>query len=102
MPPETNVWMGAQGWFGPSYPEAGDPSPAPGAPDRARPPTAPPTEPPTQAPAPPTGRTVPPRHGPGSSRADWLAYARAHDVTVPHDASRVAVIDACARAGVPT
>lgn len=43
----------------------------------------------------------PPRHGKGSSLADWTAYAEANDVQVPDDANRDAVIAACATAGVP-
>jgi hypothetical protein len=92
MPPESNVWLGHLGWFGPSYPEAGDP-PVPGfgsesddgMPDLDE----------LNTPGPPA------RHGSGSSRPDWLAYAQAHDVTVPDGASRNAIIDACAAAGVP-
>jgi hypothetical protein len=89
------VWLGPLGWFGPSYPEAGDP-PASGASDPAEQDGDMPDldELDTNGP--------PPRRGPGSSRSIWLVYAHTNDVTVPDDASQGDIIAACAKAGVRT
>jgi hypothetical protein len=45
---------------------------------------------------------APPKAGPGSGRARWLDYTRAHGVTTPDDASRDDLVAACEAAGVPT
>lgn len=44
----------------------------------------------------------PPQSGPGSGRDVWVAYAAAHDVDVPDDASRDDIISRLDDAGIPT
>jgi hypothetical protein len=43
---------------------------------------------------------VPPRTGKGSGRDQWAAYAAAHDVHVPEDASRDDILAALIEAGL--
>lgn len=45
---------------------------------------------------------VPPRHGAGSGRDAWAAYAAANGVAVDEDMSRADIIDAVEAAGVAT
>lgn len=45
---------------------------------------------------------LPPKAGPGSSRARWLAYAEINGVSIDEDATRDDIIAACQSVGVPT
>ena len=101
MAPQSNVWLGNLGWFGPSYPEAGDPPVAGFGPtgqdgdmpdlDELAADSGRGGEPDSPAP--------PPRHGPGSGKSAWAAYARQIGVEVDPDATRDDIIDAVDRAG---
>lgn len=113
-----NVLVGRR-WYGPSYPDAGDPPKGkvtnPMAwddpPSYCDDPSIDPYDDgdddeadedddesdPAAAPNQP-----PPKAGPGSSDAAWTSYARSRGVQVTDDMNRKQVIDACTAAGVPT
>ena len=124
----SNVWVGGN-WYGPSYPDAGDPPE--GSVDRrafegdetpsvddltaVSEPSAPLIEPPAEyvvdpqartasaeAGGPASGPSPPPKAGSGGSRQRWVEYATARDVTVTPDATRDEIIAACEAAGVRT
>ena len=109
MPPAANVWVKGHGWFGPSYPDAGEP-PAPAArqgggfaPAKAKG-EKPEPEPakadqPAEQLAKSTG-TAPAQAGPGSSRAKWVTYATDNGIEVSDDMSRDEIIAACRAAGL--
>lgn len=126
---ESNVYVDGHGWFGPDYPEAGDPPP-PGTPGRFS----------NQAAKyvpdfgthniyvhghrwygpdyPDAGEIpeivlddddeyehqpeVPPRTGAAGSKAKWLEYAAAFGVSLPENVTRDDVIAELNRRGVPT
>lgn len=110
----ANVWVGGA-WYGPAYPDAGNPPKGsvtnPGVWDGPVPDAG--AETPTvsteaaQAMA-PGGVDAdeqdgpPPKSGTGSSDEAWTAYARRQGVQVTDDMRRKDVIAACKAAGVPT
>ncbi len=124
---KSNVWHDGT-WYGPSYPNAGDPpegsvdqrayedddTPSVDDLQSVSEPSAPimqtPDEyvidPPEQADRDASGRgggdEPPPRSGPGSSRARWLTYADEHGVRMRDDAPKDDIIAACEGAGVRT
>ncbi len=59
---------------------------------------------PAEQPEPPVdlGLTPPAKAGPTASKEAWVAYAAAHSVTVPDDATRDGIIAALDAAGIPT
>lgn len=105
-----NRWVRGLGWFGPSYPDRGDPpgwdpetgtvhlgADEPGMPDLDE------LDPDDPARAAGTdGPSPPPRSGKGSGQPAWLAYARAQGVDVDPDTERGDIIAALDRASVPT
>lgn len=91
MPPDSNVWIKGR-WYGPSYPDAGDP-PASGRHAAPSVQSAPARESESADP--------PPMAGAGSSRAKWAAYAEANGVEIADDATRDEIIEAVRAAGVP-
>jgi hypothetical protein len=103
MAPQVNVWVKGYGWFGPSYPEAGDPPVAGAAEQDGDMPDLDELDPddPSRA-AGPDGPVPPPRSGKGSGQPAWLAYAREQGVDVDPDADRADIIAALDRADVPT
>lgn len=48
------------------------------------------------------GPKPPPKHGAGSSKEAWAAYAAEHQLVVPDGATREQIIQALDEAGVPT
>lgn len=114
----TNVWVGGQ-WYGPAYPDAGDPPRGTvsnpqafeGGNDQTEAVEVEVTvhdgdgttrEGTAEAVSTTSGGEPPPQGGPGSSRSAWLDYAAALSVDVAEDASREDIIAACEAAGVPT
>jgi hypothetical protein len=106
----VNVWVGGLGWFGPSYPQNGDPpgwdpqagrvvDPGEDGPDFDE---LDPDDPAHQAGSDPVDDDPPPRAGKGSGTTVWADYARRHGVDVPDDADRGEIIDALDAAGVRT
>lgn len=116
-----NVYVRGHGWYGPAYPDAGDPpagsitnpqcweggsssSSPPGESTSTGPVTSAPSSSPSAEPTlnPPASGGPPPKSGRGSSDENWTAYARRNGVSVGDDMSRREVIAACQAAGVPT
>lgn len=101
-PPAKNVFIDGS-WYGPSYPQAGDP---PGGLDSHLPggagdePQSAAEQGPPQAPVGPV--TLPPQAGPGSGVEAWAAYAVSHGVEVKPDAKKAEVLASLKAAGVPT
>jgi len=91
-------------WYGPSYPDAGDPprgrvtNPAALA-DGEGPDSGPAVTAPTARPA---VAGPPPKAGPGSSVSAWRAFATAAGVAVADRAGRDEIIAACEAVHVPT
>jgi len=87
-----NVWVEGK-WYGPSYPDAGDP---PGSSDRVKDESKNATEALSSG-----DNDPPPLAGPGSGRARWAVYAVSHAVTIDDEMSRDEIVAACRERGVP-
>lgn len=102
----VNMWVRGQGWFGPSYPNNGDPTGwDPTAGDLPDLDELDPDDPSRQPGGEGQGSDdpePPPRSGTGSGKAAWATYAGRHGVDVPDDAGRDDIIAALENAGVRT
>jgi hypothetical protein len=97
----SNVFADGR-WYGPSYPEAGDPPADSVAAEKAFEHDGGPDPADSSAPRRTPADPPPPKTGHGAARSKWADYARANGVAVGDEASREDIIAACQAANVRT